>query len=359
MQPLSIPGAYVWSSFLTGHELSSHSYFFVRGEGNVAVDPLPVSDADLEQMRTLGGLKVIVLTTRDHLRDSVRLAQHFGAEIITSEAEAVALGIEASLCGHGEEIFKGAFVIGLDGQKTPGQFALNFPSHRAVLVGDAVLGSPAGALSLLDAQKYDNLERAALGLRRLLVSNPEVLLVSHGSSLYSRAHEALLALLYSHAGIAVHRINLDELDFEFDQGPSVYAAREAEVGFCIGAQGLGYRVVTLSPGARYCPLHAHMLEEELFLILEGTPSIRSLNQTIRCRKGDFIALPTGQSGSHQLCNESEHDVTALLLARVEPAEVCYYPDSDKFGVYPGKDLMQGLARIMVRASPALDYFEGE
>jgi uncharacterized cupin superfamily protein len=78
----------------------------------------------------------------------------------------------------------------------------------------------------------------------------------------------------------------------------------------------------------------------------------------RC-KGDFIALPVGVSGTHQLLNESDAPATVLLLARNETFEACYYPDSDKLLVDMAAPLISGRESLLIAASPQLDYFDGE
>ncbi|MBV9149119.1 MAG: cupin domain-containing protein [Candidatus Eremiobacteraeota bacterium] len=220
-----------------------------------------------------------------------------------------------------------------------------------ILVGDAVIGSPRGSLSLLPDQKYGDVRKAALGLRRLLAFQPEILLVGDGASIFSGATKLLAELLRQEGGIDAYRINVDELTFEPYKGRGDYHCLEAEVGYWIGAQKLGYCVVTLPPGAKVCPLHNHAQSEELFFVLEGRPTIRALDGAIQCRKGDFIAFPTGPSGTHQLLNESDADATVLLLGTEGPDEVCFYPDSNKVLIDPG--------RLILRASPALDYYDGE
>jgi uncharacterized cupin superfamily protein len=182
--------------------------------------------------------------------------------------------------------------------------------------------------------------------------------------LFGNASVAFYRLLYERAGAEIHRINLDELDFrderdEREAQPSIYHCLDAEVGFAIGARKLGYRVSTLEPGQCFCPLHSHAREEELFFVLDGEPSVRMLSGTIRCRKGDFIALPVGVTGTHQLVNESDASATVLLLARNEDVEACYYPDSDKLLVDTPAPLHDEQTSIMVRGSPQLDYFDGE
>jgi uncharacterized cupin superfamily protein len=156
-----------------------------------------------------------------------------------------------------------------------------------------------------EESEYANGRKAALGLRRLLREDPETLLVAVGEPIFSGAYAVLYHTLYARAGAEIHRINLGELEFrderaEHVQQPERYHCFDAEVGFVIGARKLGYRVSTLPPGHYFCPLHGHAREEEMFFVLDGEPSIRTLAGTVRCRKGDFIAFPVGESGAHRL-----------------------------------------------------------
>ena len=329
-----------------------NSHFFVRPAGNVAVDPLSLDESDAIRLQELGGVALIVLTNGDHARDAAALKDRFGSKIATSAAEASELSFAVDVvCKAGDQIFEGAYVVPLEDQKTAGEFALYFPAEQMVLVGDAVIGSPRGSLSLLPDQKYADVRKAALGLRQLLAFQPEILLLGDGASVFSGATKLLAALLRQNGGIDAYRINMDELTFEPYKGPGDYHCLEAEVGYWIGAQKLGYCVVTLPPGAKVCPLHSHNQSEELFFVLEGRPSIRALDTTIECRKGDFIAFPTGPSGTHQLLNASDANATVLLLGTEGPDEVCFYPDSNKVLIDPG--------RLILRAAPALDYYDGE
>jgi uncharacterized cupin superfamily protein len=111
--------------------------------------------------------------------------------------------------------------------------------------------------------------------------------------------------------------------------------------------------VRLPPGARFCPVHAEFSEEELFIVFEGEPSIRTPQETLRCRRGDFIAFPTGPAHAHQVINESESDATLLLLGQNQEQNIVYYPESDKLLASTSQ------VRWMVRKTPQLDYFDGE
>ncbi len=351
LQPLSIPNGYFWSQWNAERSLPANSYFFATESGNIAIDPLPLDEQAHEQIEKLGGITKIVVTTSRHERDSQALADRYRAVLVRD-------------AGHRQEVAPGMFAVRLPNQSRDDEFVVNIPNHRTVVVGDCILGTPAGALSLLPDGEYADVRKAALGLRWVLRLNPATLLVGQGQSIFTGAYEALYRLLYARAGASLHRINVDELEFrdgrdERDTQPEPFALLDSEVGFVIGARKLGYRVSTLAPGHRFCPLHSHAREEEMFFVIEGEPSVRALSETVRCRKGDFIALPVGESGTHQLLNESDAPATVLLLGRTEAAEACYYPDSDKLLVDFETPIIRDRETVIVRASPELDYFDGE
>ena len=355
MQELAIPNLYAWSRRQPDRNIHFNSYLFVMPAGNVAVDPLPLDQDEAEQISAFGGIAEIVITNRDHLRDTAKLRERFGARVVSSAAEAALLEIPLDRAvGDGEELFSGAKVVALEHQKTPGEFAIHLPARRAVVVGDAIIGAPAGKLSLLPEGKYADELSAVLALRRVWALQPDVLLVGDGTSLWSGATRAIGNLLFERCGIAVNRINLDELRYEhFSDKSGKYESQDGEVGFFIGAERLGYQVVKLPPGARFCPVHAEFSEEELFVVLDGMPSIRSRHETLQCRKGDFIAFPIGPRHAHQVLNESSAEATILLLGQNQAHAVCYYPESDKLLVSTPD------VRWMVRNSPQLDYYDGE
>ncbi|MGA2759017.1 MAG: cupin domain-containing protein [Candidatus Cybelea sp.] len=345
-----IPGVFWYAQRKPG-AYSENSYFFVTEAGNALVDPLGFDDATHAQLESLGGIGCVVVLSVDRQAAAHEIAERFSARLISAPA-------------HRERLFEGAKAIALLDQRRDGEFAVSIPAQRVVAAGGSVVGSPAGALSLPKRSEYADARKAALGLRRVLRENPKTLLVGLGEPIFSGAHDVLYQTLYARAGAEIHRINLDELEFrderaEQAQQPERYHAFDAEVGFVVGARKLGYRVSTLPPGQYFCPLHGHAREEEMFFVLDGEPSIRTLAGTLRCRKGDFIAFPVGESGTHQLLNESDAQATVLLLGRTEEFETCYYPDSDKLLVDMEEPVKGDRRSILLRATPELDYFDGE
>lgn len=354
IRPLALAGIYQWSRWQPDRGMDFNSFLLVRPDGNVAVDPLPLDEPGLAQLDALGGVSWIVLTNRDHQRATGVLRERYGARVLAGRTEAGLFTepIDATF-DDGEELLPGLVAIALEGAKTPGEVALELRASGAAIVGDAILGVPSGALSLLPDEKLADPQRLLLSLRRVWALRLNALLLCDGQPLYAGADEAIGALLESRGGPAVNRINLDELRYESRARGSSgrYRAQDAEIGNLIGARQLGYRVAVLPPGAWYCPMHSHQTEEELFYVIDGEPTIRTPRGSLRCRPGDFVAFARGERGAHQLRNESERPCTLFLLGVEDAAAVVFYPESQKLGLRS--------PRLIVRSSPALEYFDGE
>ena len=352
MQKLSFDDVYCWSEWQPDRNVFFNSYFVRRDGGNVAIDPLAWTADDEKQIEALGGVATIVVTNRDHERKTRLLAESFGAKIAAGEKDAPLLsGPVDRVLRDGEEPFPGARVIAFDGLKSPGEIALSLPGSRAAIVGDALWGDPAGAVRLLPDAKLLDPKAAALSLRKLWALRLEVLLVGDGASIFSGADRIIGTYLQSRSDVYVNRINLDELSGKDMRAHGDFAAVCNEVGLLIGARKLGYWVCTIPPKKKFCPLHSHQLEEEMFFVLEGEPTVRAPRGEFQCRGGDIIAFPVGDVGAHQLINRSDAPCVVLMLGADEEEEVCYYPDSKK--------ILVEARRLRVRAEPTLEYYDGE
>jgi uncharacterized cupin superfamily protein/glyoxylase-like metal-dependent hydrolase (beta-lactamase superfamily II) len=350
VQALAVPGFYAWSQWQPGRNIYFSSHFWKREGGNVVFDPLPLDDADAREIEALGGVATILLTNRDHERAAAAMRDRFGARILCSRREAGLFELRVDET-FDRQVLPGISAIPLDGAKTPGEVAFLMAESGVAVVGDAIIGAPAGALSFMPDDKIGDPVALALSLRHLWLPWTRTLLLGDGASLFAGVDEALGALLEARGGPAVNRINLDELEYELRVGGGdKYRRFAAEMGYPIGARRLGYRAVRIPPGMRYCPLHSHDKCEEVFYVVEGTPSVRTPRGTLRLRPGDFMAFPVGHRGAHQLINESDADALAVLMGAEDDDEVCYYPDSRKVLI---------ARRDLIVREDRLDYYDGE
>ena len=101
----------------------------------------------------------------------------------------------------------------------------------------------------------------------------------------------------------------------------------APVGAQAGARELAASVYELDPGAVGSPLHAHHANEELLLVLAGTPSLRGPNGTQLLSAGAVVAFPRGEPGSHSLLNRSDAPVRYLMISTTNRPDIVEYPDT--------------------------------
>ncbi|HTV72268.1 MAG TPA: cupin domain-containing protein [Candidatus Acidoferrales bacterium] len=352
MQKTVVPGVAMWSVWQPDRNLFFNSYFIETPQGNLAIDPLPLSETDAQEIAARGGIRWVVITNRDHERDSANVRERFGASVAAATPDSAELRVPVERTLGDRDLLATARILALDGLKTAGEFALWFGDRRTIVVGDALWGDPAGSVRLMPDEKLADPAAAALSLRRLRARNPLHLLVGDGTPIFGRAFEVISACLDARAGVFTNRVNLDELVIERStSGPAPFRAGWAEIGQLIGARRLGYQLALLAPGDAFCPLHWHTAEEELFIVWEGEPTLRSPRGETRLRPGDLVAFPTDPAGAHKLINESDAPCKVLMIANNDPHDVCFYPDSKKHLVEATETL--------VRSEPILDYYDGE
>ena len=191
-----VPGIHTWSWFSEEKGLDFNG-FYVRGpEGSVIVDPPQFSEDDLGQMDRLGTPQAIVITNGHHLRKACDLAAHFGVPIHIHEADAPMIDpAPDSIFKDRDVLPAGLTAIGIPDGKTPGETALHVPWANAVILGDALIGKPAGSLSLLPPGKFKDPVKAREGLRRLIEVSFETILVGDGVPILRRGKEALREFL--------------------------------------------------------------------------------------------------------------------------------------------------------------------
>jgi uncharacterized cupin superfamily protein len=140
-----------------------------------------------------------------------------------------------------------------------------------------------------------------------------------------------------------------------------FDARFGRIGPRIGARQLGYNLTVLPPGRRAFPRHNHRVNEEMFLILEGTGELHVGADTFPLRAGDVVACPAGGTDTaHQIANTGTTDMRYLAVSTMRYPEICDYPDSGKFGVALIPEDPEGEAfRHLARPDTGLDYWDGE
>jgi uncharacterized cupin superfamily protein len=92
---------------------------------------------------------------------------------------------------------------------------------------------------------------------------------------------------------------------------SRWAVRGRSVAKPAGAKELAATLYELAAGASGFHLHAHYGLEELFVVLEGTPTLRTHEADRDLKRGDVVACPRGRDGTHTFANFP--DVSSPML----------------------------------------------
>ncbi len=181
-----LSGVYAWSVFNRDRGIAFNGHLVANDEGCVLIDPPPMTEEQIEKAESIGPPIAIIITNCHHTRDAMTFAVRWRAPILLPEMDARLIPDTVRLGGiyrDGERLAGGLRALRLPDQKSPGESALLLESADAVIVGDAVIGKPAGRLSLLPADKYADPAAARRGLRRLLEHPFTAVLLGDGASI--------------------------------------------------------------------------------------------------------------------------------------------------------------------------------
>jgi glyoxylase-like metal-dependent hydrolase (beta-lactamase superfamily II) len=198
-----LPGILTWGSTYADRPWDLNGYAIALTGGTVLVDPPAPEEADWQKLPK--PITTVVLTNRDHVRDAPLFRARFGARIVASKDEIsqfTSLPIDVTV-QDGDLIGGALRVIHLPG-KSPGEIGLYLePAYHAVskekggilILGDAIIGNPPGALGLIPEEKLGDPKMLRGSLPKILEHNFEVLLLCDGQSVLNNAKQKVSEFL--------------------------------------------------------------------------------------------------------------------------------------------------------------------
>ena len=153
-------------------------------------------------------------------------------------------------------------------------------------------------------------------------------------------------------------VRLVDLPWEESQSPtrkfhsfcrnvSIALGAPRNTGLWGGGHPFDVQIRRVPPGAAVCPFHSHLVQSELFVVRAGAGTVRVGDGIYPVKTGDVFYHPPGEP--HQLINSGTTDLEVLIIADNPQLDGFYYPDSNKWGLRPGK---------IFRISEC-DYLDGE
>jgi uncharacterized cupin superfamily protein len=145
-----------------------------------------------------------------------------------------------------------------------------------------------------------------------------------------------------------------------DAAESAYGGIARFLGRSAGAVRSGLNLLTLAAGERAAPPHCHSVEEELFVVLEGSGTLElwsppgaerqtEPSETHELRAGHVVSRPPGTRISHSF-EPGPDGMTYLAYGTRDPSDVAYYPRS-------GKVFFRGVG--VIARLEQLEYSDGE
>lgn len=157
-------------------------------------------------------------------------------------------------------------------------------------------------------------------------------------------------------------VNLHGDDWDEERARPGFTWKRLGVGRRLGAELLGASLYELPPGQATWAYHWHWGNEELLIVLEGTPTLRTPEGERELSPGDAVLFPRGPEGPHQVRNGADRPARILIASTMVHPEIAEYPDSGKIVAAggapptPGEDAP---LELLFRKGDAVDYWEGE
>ncbi|MBV1911785.1 MAG: cupin domain-containing protein [Kangiellaceae bacterium] len=137
-----------------------------------------------------------------------------------------------------------------------------------------------------------------------------------------------------------------------------FTAKVGRFSPVLNMKQLGCSVVELQPSEKGWPYHCHLGSDEVFYIIKGCGTVRYDDEEYSVTTGDVIYTPAGKNTAHQIINTSDAVLSYLAIDSFKSPEVCYYPDSEKYGSY-AQDSDGSWDVFLAPKSAKAEYYDGE
>lgn len=153
--------------------------------------------------------------------------------------------------------------------------------------------------------------------------------------------------------------NFNTAPTERERREPLYDSQTVRLARGTAARKLGASFDVVPPGQRSCPYHLHHAQEEMFVVIEGSGTLRVAGELLPLVQGDVVFIPPGPEYPHQIINTSDAPLKYLSISTRDFPEICEYPDSGKYLAWsPAADGGKGFNAIQ-RTQANLDYWDGE
>ncbi len=194
-----VPGIWTWHVHDPARGIDFNGWYVRVGNEAVVIDPPTAPDSVMGEIEKVGPPALVLLTNKHHTRASPMFRETFDCPIHVHQNDADLMDMPPQgTFQNGDRLPCGLLAVTLQNSKTPGETAFLFKGEiDALIVGDAVIGKPSGALSMLPPEKFTDPKAAKDGLSVLLEHPFEALLLGDGQSITEGGRQALEVFLAS------------------------------------------------------------------------------------------------------------------------------------------------------------------
>jgi glyoxylase-like metal-dependent hydrolase (beta-lactamase superfamily II) len=190
-----VPDVQMWSVFPPDKDYAFNGYAVATEEGTILIDPPEPADDGWGAVDLLEPFAGVWITNRNHSRAAAAFRERYGATVYAHEADAGKLEAGADQTVRGDERLPGDVQLIHVPGKSPGEIAFHLPRCRALIVGDVVIGVPAGELSTYPEKVIDDMEELHRSAARLLEYDFDALLLCDGEPITTGGKQQLAEFL--------------------------------------------------------------------------------------------------------------------------------------------------------------------
>jgi uncharacterized cupin superfamily protein len=121
--------------------------------------------------------------------------------------------------------------------------------------------------------------------------------------------------------------NVLEPEWDAEMPDDPFRVRASRVGAHAGAEQLGATLYEIDAGGAVSPYHLHHANEELLIVLSGSPEIRTPGGPRRVEAGAVLAFPRGEGGAHAVSNPGPEPARVLVVSTMRFPDVAEHVDT--------------------------------
>ena len=195
MKKLHRSDLFGWSIFNEERNIDFNSTLWVRSQGNVIIDPLPLIEHDKKHLESLGGAAHVIITNSDHIRDAAIISSMTGAKCWAPLAEKKQFPLQCDgWLQDGDEPISGIEIFSFNGSKTPGELAV-LMDETTLITGDLIRAHEGGCLCIIPDAKLKNKDLAVKSIKRMVsIKKIQAVIPGDGWPVFNQGHEALFEL---------------------------------------------------------------------------------------------------------------------------------------------------------------------